>query len=553
MRYQGALRDGLPTVGDVGNTVGAEVAALVESPSGEPQRVAGVTIHDFCAPPTRFPGAIALLIGAMPNEAELRVQIEQLAEAGYVAVVYKAYGGADAALREAVRDSNIAGFRAADNVPWDQLGEFFRAAIVPQGESSHSLVDIRPGDLFELANAVASLAGGAVAISDPDQTVLAYSTLPEQPIDATRRASILSLHVPHTNQNDQDYRRVHASREVVRVAPEQNSLTRSAVAIRAGDVVLGSLWLIVTDNTSTTGDTGSDTSDQDINRILLEAANVAALHLLHRRMHHDAERARTIELVNPLLFASDRAELAALQLGLFSADVRVVAISASQWPAGSAPESVRSSILLFDTVRTACAVWLPGAICGVVDNIVYVVLPQSDASSPQFQRAAVLRIAHHARRALGRVVVAGMGGAQAIVGAVQSRIDAESVLAMLLQDIDDERIAADSDEIVADSQSLGARLQLRHIVTELRASGQLPGDFATRIAEHDSRRKTSYEATIRTFLNCNSNAIETAAKLGLHSNTVRYRLSRVEPLFGVNLDSAEARLLVWLQLSASQL
>lgn len=552
MRYQASILDGLPTVGDVGNTIGAEVAALVESPSGEPQRVAGVTIHDFCAPPTRFPGAIALLIGAVPGEAELRVQIEQLAEAGYVAVVYKAYGGVDAALRKAARDSDLAAFRAADNVPWDQLGEFFRAAIVPKGETSQSLADIRPGDLFELANAVASLAGGAVAISDPDQTVLAYSTLSEQPIDATRRASILSLHVPHTKRNDQDYRRVHASREVVSVAAEQNSLTRSAVAIRAGDVVLGSLWLIVAENTSRASDSSS-VSDLDINRILLEAANVAALHLLHRRTHHDAERARTIELVNPLLFASDRAELAALQLGIFSAEVRVVAISASHGPAGSAPESLRSSMLLFDTVRTACAVWLPGAICGVVDNIVYVVLPQSAESSPQFQRAAVLRIAHHARRALGRAVVAGMGDEHAIIGAVQSRIDAESVLAMLLQDVDDERVDADSDEIVADSQSLGARLQLRHIVTKLRASGQLPGDFATRIAEHDSRRKTSYETTIRTFLNCNSNAIETAAKLGLHSNTVRYRLSRVEPLFGVNLDSPDARLLVWLQLSASQL
>lgn len=552
MRYQGVLSDGLPTVDDVGIRVGAEIAALVESPSGEPQHVAGVMIHDFCARPTRFPGAIALLIGALPDQAELGMRVEQLAEAGYVAVVYKAYGGADAGLREAVRDRSLAAFRAADNVPWDQLAEFFRAAIVPQGETSHSLVDIRPGDLFELANAVASLAGGAVAISDPDQTVLAYSTLSEQPIDATRRASILSLHVPHTNQNDQDYRRVHASRDVVNVAPEQNSLTRSAIAIRAGDVVLGSLWLIVTDDTDETDGTSS-ASDPDIDRILREAANVAALHLLHRRTHHDAERARTIELVNPLLFASDRAELAALQLGLFSTDVRVVAISAAQLSAGSEPESVRSSMLLFDTVRTACAVWLPGAICGVVDNIVYVVLPQSDASSPQFQRAAVLRIAHHARRAIGRTVVAGMGSEQAIVGAVQSRIDAESVLAMLLQDVDDGRVAADSDEIVADSQSLGARLQLRHIVTELRESGHLPGELATRIAEHDSRRKTSYEVTIRTFLNCNSNAIETAAKLGLHSNTVRYRLSRVEPLFGINLDSAEARLLVWLQLSASQL
>lgn len=542
MRYQGSLREGLPTVIDVSNAVGADAAALVESPLGEPHRISGVTIHDFCAQAKPFPGAIALLIGAAPADADLTTQFEQLSAAGYAAVVYKAYGVADAPLREAARDIGVAAFRAADDIPWDQLAEFFRAAIVPRGEASHSLVDIRPGDLFELANAVASLAGGAVAISDPDQTVVAYSTLPEQPIDETRRASILRLHVPHSEQTDLDYRRVHAAREVLSVAPEQNSLPRSAVAIRAGDVVLGSLWLI----------DAANVADPDTDRIMLEAANVAALHLLHRRTHHDAERARTVELVTPLLFERDRAELAALQLGLSASEAQVVAISASA-TTGSAPEAVRSSMLLFDTVRTVCAVWLPGAICGITNNIVYLVLPLGSSSSATFQRAAVLRITHHARRAIGRAVLAGIGSQHPIIGIVQSRIDAESVLAMLLQDVDDGRIAADSDEIVADSQSLGARLQLRHIATALRESGQLPGEFATRIAEHDARRKTSYETTIRTFLDCNSNAIETAARLGLHSNTVRYRLSRVEPLFGINLDSPETRLLVWLQLSANQL
>ncbi len=38
--------------------------------------------------------------------------------------------------------------------------------------------------------------------------------------------------------------------------------------------------------------------------------------------------------------------------------------------------------------------------------------------------------------------------------------------------------------------------------------------------------------------------------MGLHVNTVRYRLSRVEPLFGLNLEDPETRLLLWLQLWA---
>ena len=79
-------------------------------------------------------------------------------------------------------------------------------------------MDIRPGDLFDLANTVAAQAGGAIAIADPEQTILAYSTLPDQPIDETRRSSILSLQVPHSAETDNDYRRVHAAADALDVA-----------------------------------------------------------------------------------------------------------------------------------------------------------------------------------------------------------------------------------------------------------------------------------------------------------------------------------------------
>ncbi|HEU4808114.1 MAG TPA: helix-turn-helix domain-containing protein [Homoserinimonas sp.] len=534
-------RGRLPTLAEVAQSIGAEIATLVESPSGDHHIVSGAAIYDASAPPSPFPGAVALGIGMPVAGERVAARLTALKNSGYAALVYKANGSADDELRSGARAADLALFRASDAVPWDQLVEFFHAGIVPQGESV-PLVDIRPGDLFELANAVASLAGGAVAIADPDQTVLAYSTLADQPIDETRRRSILQLHVPHSEQNDQDYRRVHASHDVVSVAPLKDSLTRSAVAIRAGSVVLGSLWLI---------DAEAVHSD-DTNRVLLEAANVAALHLLHRRNNHDAGRARQIELVKPLLFEPDRAELAGVQLGVSADTVRIVALAASG-QAENAPEILRSSMMLFDTVRTACAVWLPAAICGVADNIVYIVLPQTGASSPAYQREAVLRIAHHTRRLLSRPVLAGFGDTVPVVSAAQSRVASESVLAMLLRDVEDGRVRGDSDEIVADRDSLGPRLQLRQLVAQLREAGHLPGEFATRIAEHDSRRKTAFELTVLTYLDCNSNAIETAARLGLHANTVRYRLSRIEPLFGVRLEDPETRLLVWLQLSARHL
>ncbi|GAB3042681.1 helix-turn-helix domain-containing protein [Parafrigoribacterium mesophilum] len=530
----------LSTLTELADALGPGIASLVEVSGGDRQTVSSVVFYDRSAPLASAPGAIALAIGLPLTGESLSTRLEELKQAGYAALVYKTHGAPDAQLRQAARSAGIALFRAVDVVPWGQLAQIIGAATVPRGNSRLPLADIRPGDLFELADAVASLAGGAVAVVDPDQNVLAYSTLPGQPIDDTRRRSILQLHVPHTEQNDQDYRRVHASHEVVTVAPQEHSLTRSVVAIRAGLVVLGSLWIIEPDGGIT----------PDVARVLDEAAKVAALHLLHRRTTQDSSRARQIELVTPLLFQSGGAELVAVQLGIAAEHARVVAVAVCATE-GTAADTLQSSLLLFDTVRIACTVWLPDAVCGLADNVVYIVLPQSSSSSQAFQREAVLRIVHHTRRLMSRAVLAGLGSVKPIAALASSRVDAESVLAVLLKDADDQRLRLDSDDIVADLHSLGPRLQLRQIVTELRASGHLPGEFALQINDYDSRRNTAFGQTLRTYLDCKGNAIETATALGLHANTVRYRLSRVEELFGIRLEDPETRLLLWLQLRAS--
>lgn len=541
----------MPTLAELGQAIGSEIAGLVLTPAATNDAVTASVLYDASGAPPRFPGAIALAVGLNISDEHIAERFQDLAAAGFLAVVYKAHGATESAVHRAAQASGIALFRARDSVPWDQLTELFRAAIAPQDASRVALVDIRPGDLFELANAVASLAGGAVAIADPDQTVLAYSTLPEQPIDETRRTSILHLQVPHTDQNDRDYRRVHASRDVVSVAPGEHSLTRSAVAIRAGSVVLGSLWLINANSSGTSSTGGSSADVADADRVLREAANVAALHLLHRRTNHDSGRSRQIDLVRPLLFEAGRAELSAVQLGLPAEAVRVVAIAAAGQH-GSAPDVLQAGLRLFDSVRTACAVWLPTAVCGLADNIVYVVLPQGATTSTAFQFDAMHRIVQHTRRLLSRPILAGFGMSVAVGDAGTSRVDAEVVLAALLRDTDEGRLHPDSDSAVADQESMGPRLQLSRIVTQLRETGQLPGDYATRIADHDARKKTSFEETIRTYLDASANAIETATRLRLHPNTVRYRLSRIEPLFGLKLDDPETRLLLWLQLWARQ-
>ncbi|WP_223915637.1 CdaR family transcriptional regulator [Arthrobacter sp. NicSoilC12] len=529
----------LPTLADVARSAGSEILSLVEMPSDDRQIVAGSVLYDSTARPAKFPGAVALAIGLSLSGKRLGAKVRELSDAGYVAIVYKSNGTSDEVLRAAARDNGMALFRASDSVPWNQLAEIMDAAVVPHRQSGRTLVDIRPGDLFDLANTVAAQAGGAIAIADPEQTILAYSTLPDQPIDETRRSSILSLQVPRSVETDNDYRRVHAATDALDVATQDPSLRRTAIAIRAGGSVLGSLWLLEL----------ADHHNEDANRILREAANVAALHILHKRTTYVSNLTRQIDLVQPLLFDPKRAELAAIRLGISAPSIRVAALGV--WPSEAiAAETLQSRLRLFDTIRTACAIRLPSAVCGLSDNIVYIVLPQTTETSRQFQRTALLKIVQNARRLLARPVLAALGAAATIDRLEDSRVNAELVLSELVRNVAEGRIAADSDDIVADDDSLGSRLLLRQFVSALTAAGQLPGSHALSIATYDEQHRKSFEETIYAYLSCGGNAIDAAKSLDVHVNTVRYRLSRVEPLFGIDLDDAETRLLVWLQLWA---
>ncbi|MEM9607761.1 MAG: helix-turn-helix domain-containing protein [Actinomycetota bacterium] len=58
------------------------------------------------------------------------------------------------------------------------------------------------------------------------------------------------------------------------------------------------------------------------------------------------------------------------------------------------------------------------------------------------------------------------------------------------------------------------------------------------------RRAHESITTLRTYLDCGRNVSETAARLHLHRNTVRYRLDRITDALPVDLDDPDERLLV---------
>ncbi|CAM5261104.1 hypothetical protein SALBM311S_00189 [Streptomyces alboniger] len=59
--------------------------------------------------------------------------------------------------------------------------------------------------------------------------------------------------------------------------------------------------------------------------------------------------------------------------------------------------------------------------------------------------------------------------------------------------------------------------------------------------------------TAELYLDCAGQAARTAAELGIHRQTLYYRLSRVEKLTGLDLDDGEDRLLLHMALKGARL
>ena len=136
------------------------------------------------------------------------------------------------------------------------------------------------------------MVGGPVTIEDPRSTVLAYSNLADHEVDEGRRATILGHRVPEEwirrQQDDGVFRKLFREPGVIRHHYAEFGLKpRSATAIRAGDEILGSIWV----------QEGERPLDAESESALEEAGRIAALHLLRHRSSADLERGRRAELL----------------------------------------------------------------------------------------------------------------------------------------------------------------------------------------------------------------------------------------------------------------
>ncbi len=341
----------------------------------------------------------------------------------------------------------------------------------------------------EIADEIARLLDASVTLEDRSFQLLAYGAQSGD-IDTVRQESILRRRATDEVRAHFEAYGIATATGPVRISAIPGLLGRICVPLRHGGVTYGYLWLL---------DSGELTDDR-----LATAAP-----LVDRAAAMLAREARTRRAPLWDFFSDDPGTRAAASIDI---DGPVVAIAVR-----TSPERVG-------------ALWT---------------LPRGVLADPGPDRhgeplTALLAPARQAREIAARVhtmygTAVGIGGARDDPGEAW-RSWREAVLAV--------RVAehVDRHAPIADWPGLGVYRLLARLsrveLAELAAESAALGDLAE---------------TVETYLDRGGHAQETAALLGVHRQTLYYRLGKAEQITGLDLSDGESRLLLHLSLKAAAL
>lgn len=492
------------------------------SPAPRSTELRSVVMHE----PGSVIGDVLLAVGA--GSVTEAVQWAKAARAAVVLV----RGPHDPADDEMTADDRIAVMTVEPEVSWSELAAVVYGVVLEGRETESGR---GPTDLFALADSLADAVGGAVTIEDRRSAVLAYSRL-QQHADPARAETILSRGAPERLRTLFEargvFRHLAESDDPMFVdGDDQLGLTgRMVVAARAGRELLGSIWV-----------TCAAPLPDARRAALADGARMVALHLLRSRASADLERQVESELVIRLLEGAADATTAASRLGLPQTPLRVIALRAR-----TGNERHAALLLAFERATAGFGWSRPGR-SALAGNTVYTVLPGAEAE-------AASRWVTGLRAALPDpvTVLAGISGPATAAELALARSEADECLALheVRHEVHGDDVGLDDrvpvydeawDEILLQRLRIAARAgraPQRGPVAELRA--------------HDQANGTQYAATLRAWLEAQGDLAGAGRALGVHENTVRYRLRKMVELTQLDLDDARKRLAMMIELAATE-
>ncbi|MBO0771091.1 MAG: helix-turn-helix domain-containing protein [Actinobacteria bacterium] len=522
----------------LGTTV-LDIAAGEPDPAAE---VGGVVIYDPLDPPPLPGHALVLGVGVQGSQ-EVAELVAAIGDRGGVGLVIRAPAPADDTVRAAVARTGTTLFALTRGASWNQLAALLRSLLAEDGlaAAGETIGGVPAGDLFALANAVAGLLDAPVTIEDRSSRVLAFSGRQDE-ADRSRVETILGRQVPERYTRVLErcgvFHALYGSDRPVVVdvqSPDvpEIEIPRVAIAVRAGDEILGSIWVASRRPLS-----------PEREEALTEAGKLAALHMLRLRAGADVERRLRADLVATALEGGPRAAEAVSRLGLAGRPAVVLALGLPEDRSGAAASLAR---LETERQRAADALALHlsavqgGAAVALLGGVAYGIVPVLSGRDDADERvAAVAR--DFLERTGGRVPgLAGVGRvAHDAAGLTRSRADADRALRVLRSRGGSPRVAR-----AADVHTESLLLELGDLAGP---DARAPTGAVARLLDYDRAHGGMLTPTLRAWLDTFGDVIAAAAALRVHPNTFRYRMRRVTEVSGFDPDDADARFAAMLQL-----
>jgi PucR C-terminal helix-turn-helix domain/GGDEF-like domain len=542
-----------PSLNRVLEDLGATLLELVREPAvpgtGE---VGGVAIHDPFDEPVLPRRALVLGVG-VHEPAAIAALLTSLGRHDAAGLVIRSPVACDEAVAAAVESSCVPLLGLTRGASWTQLAALLRS-LLAEGDvgddGPETLGGLPSGDLFSVANAVAALIDAPVTIEDRSSRVLAFSGRQDE-ADHSRVETILGRQVPERYSRMLTergvFRELYRSEQPVYIDPSNIelpdwTLPRAAVAVRAGDEVLGSIWAAVREPLT-----------EDRARAMCDAAHLVALHLLRIRAGADVSRRLRADLVSTALEGGTGALEAVRRLGLADQPVVVVALAVAE-------PAERSR--LADGLAMHLSAIHPRCASALVGDVAYGLIPVVSAFSAAADRAGSgadgsavdgtggeLRAMWIATDFLDRVgarsrPVIGIGQvAFDAAGLPAARACADRALRVLRAGGPDGRRVAR----LADVHAEALLMELRDLAA---GYGDRPTGPVARLSAYDAEHGTNLVETLRAWLDAFGDVASASAAMFVHANTFRYRLRRVTEVSGIDLGDPEQRFAAMLQLRA---
>lgn len=404
---------------------------------------------------------------------------------------------------------------------WSDMAGLLRALCAPKISASTSVVE--QGNLFSLAQSLASLAGGAISIADTVGRILGYSTHADQPIDEMRRQSTLTLREASDPSESADYQELFRSAHALWFPAKGQEMSRAALPVRAGSELLGIVWLLA-----------DGEQEGEAGRAFLDSvAGLIAHHMVLARESTNFAAQRSSDLLRTILentaFRAGAMSELGMQPGL---SYRAIAFTtANPLEENLVLHAQRQLHHIWLTARSMFA-WSEAAILG--DQMVCLISEASDSLADLFANRVVATSSTQ--------LVSGISRGGTDPASIASSIKESMAIARLL------RSSRGTSSSVASIDTMRERIGLKRLSEHLPDTGMVANDSVELLLKIDADQGSALARTLHIYLFHLGSVARTALELQVHENTVRYRLEHIQRATGVDIAQPHVRLWMWLRL-----